>query len=142
MRVAPDLADPSKLDWFGLKVVTISGSHSLPHSHNFTKQTSRLESPTRDLEIKAPKELKLESRGGNIQTLAQNDITFRSEIGALRLESSSIIVPELPTAKVTHRPIASRNFDVFQLCVCETGRLFLADPHVVCASENEDGLCR
>lgn len=102
----------------------------------------RLESPTRDLEIKAPKELKLESRGGNIQTLAQNDITFRSEIGALRLESSSIIVPQLPTAKVTHRPIASRSFDVFQLCVCETGRLFLADPHVVCASENEDGLCR
>ncbi|XP_066140703.1 delta-sarcoglycan isoform X1 [Euwallacea fornicatus] len=105
-------------------------------------QDLRLESPTRSLQIKAPKELKLESRGGHINTLAQSDISFRSEIGAIRLESSSIIVPELPTAKVSHRPVAARSFDVFQLCACESGRLFLADPHAVCASENDDGFCR
>ncbi|CAH1123727.1 unnamed protein product [Ceutorhynchus assimilis] len=102
----------------------------------------RLESPTRNLEIKAPKELRLESRGGQITAQAQNDVSFRSEVGAIRLQSSSVIVPQLPTAKITNRPVAARSFDVFQLCACESGKLFLADPHMVCASENEDGFCR
>ncbi|XP_048517683.1 delta-sarcoglycan isoform X2 [Dendroctonus ponderosae] len=102
----------------------------------------RLESPTRGLQIRAPKELKLESRGGHINALAQNDVSFRSEMGAIRLQSSSIIVPQLPTAKVTNRQVGARSFEVFQLCACENGKLFLADPHVVCASENEDSFCR
>ncbi|XP_050299274.1 delta-sarcoglycan [Anthonomus grandis grandis] len=102
----------------------------------------RLESPTRSLQIEAPKELKLESKGGAINTFAQNDITFQSEVGAIRLQASSIIVPQIPTAKVTDRPTSTRHFDVFQLCACESGRLFLADPHIVCASESDDGLCR
>ncbi|KAL1509101.1 hypothetical protein ABEB36_003895 [Hypothenemus hampei] len=118
----------------------------------------RLESPTRSLHIKAPKELKFESRGGQIDSLAQNDVTFRSESGAIRLHSSSIIVPHLPTAKMisTHHSSATtgssssssdrdrgnKNFAVFQLCACESGRLFLADPHAICESENSDGFCR
>ncbi|XP_076273501.1 sarcoglycan delta isoform X2 [Rhynchophorus ferrugineus] len=102
----------------------------------------RLESSTRSLHIKASRDLLVESRGGHVSTEALNDITFKSEVGAVHLQSSSVIVPQLPTAKITKRPMTTKSFDVFQLCACESGKLFLASPHVVCASENEDGLCR
>ncbi|XP_030767819.1 zeta-sarcoglycan [Sitophilus oryzae] len=102
----------------------------------------RLESSTRGLQIRAPRDLLLESRGGHVSTIALNDVSFKSEVGAIHLQSSSVMVPQLPTAKVTNRPMTARSFDVFQLCACESGKLFLASPHAVCASENEDGLCR
>ncbi|ENN82925.1 hypothetical protein YQE_00675, partial [Dendroctonus ponderosae] len=128
------------------RLVRAESGHDLSLSRTFViiqfGVNYRLESPTRGLQIRAPKELKLESRGGHINALAQNDVSFRSEMGAIRLQSSSIIVPQLPTAKVTNRQVGARSFEVFQLCACENGKLFLADPHVVCASENEDSFCR
>ncbi|KAF7263267.1 hypothetical protein GWI33_003249, partial [Rhynchophorus ferrugineus] len=60
-----------------------------------------LESSTRSLHIKASRDLLVESRGGHVSTEALNDITFKSEVGAVHLQSSSVIVPQLPTAKIT-----------------------------------------
>ncbi|XP_074032264.1 sarcoglycan delta isoform X2 [Leptinotarsa decemlineata] len=102
----------------------------------------RLESPTRTLEIRAARALNMESRGGKIETMALSDITFHSEVGAIKLETSSIVMPRLPTAKVSSSSSANSKHDIYQLCVCESGKLFLASPHVVCASENDDRLCR
>nr|CAI5847236.1 unnamed protein product [Callosobruchus analis] len=115
----------------------------------------RLESPTRSLEMKGAKGVHLESRGGGIGAVAFNDISFKSEVGALRLDTASILMPALPTAKLTspgnlkysNIPPAELGStqstpDIYQLCVCESGKLFLASPHLVCASENDDKVCR
>ncbi|XP_050511082.1 gamma-sarcoglycan isoform X2 [Diabrotica virgifera virgifera] len=102
----------------------------------------RLESPTRSLEIKAAKGIHMESRGGKIRTISLNDLTLHSEVGSIKLETSSILMPLLPTAKVMSRAASSDTYDIYQLCVCESGKLFLASPHLVCASENDDRLCR
>ncbi|XP_056638590.1 gamma-sarcoglycan isoform X1 [Diorhabda sublineata] len=102
----------------------------------------RLESPTRSLDIKAAKEINIESRGGKIRTLSFNDISLHSEVGAIKLETRSLLMPLIPTAKVTSRAASSGSYDIYQLCVCESGKLFLASPHLVCASENDDRLCR
>ncbi|CAH2013267.1 unnamed protein product [Acanthoscelides obtectus] len=114
-----------------------------------------MESPTRSLEIKGSKGVHLESRGGGIGAVAFNDISFKSEVGALRLDTASILMPALPTAKPTSpghlkysnpQPAGSGSAqsapDIYQLCVCESGKLFLASPHLVCASENDDRVCR
>lgn len=74
-------------------------------------------------------------------------------MGAIKLESSSVVMPSLPTAKVgprmTHSGgggsdsgVGATSYEIFQLCVCESGKLFLASPHLVCASENDDRVCR
>ncbi|KAG5887155.1 hypothetical protein JTB14_016849 [Gonioctena quinquepunctata] len=102
----------------------------------------RLESPTRTLEVRAAKVLHMESRGGKIDTIALSDISFHSEVGAIKMETSSIIMPLLPIAKASHGSATSSKHDIYQLCVCESGKLFLASPHLVCASENDDRLCR
>lgn len=61
-------------------------------------------------------------------------------------------MPSLPTAEIGPRmamnsgTVNSANggtaYEIFQLCVCQSGKLFLAAPHLVCASENEDRVCR
>ncbi|KAJ8984455.1 hypothetical protein NQ317_012520 [Molorchus minor] len=102
----------------------------------------KLESPTRTLDIRAPKGVHLESRGGQIQTIALNDISLRSEEGAIRLETSSVMLPFIPIVNVSSRPTSSRTHSVYQLCVCESGKLFLASPHSVCASEGDSRICR
>ncbi|CAG9838001.1 unnamed protein product [Diabrotica balteata] len=102
----------------------------------------RLESPTRSLEIKAAKRIHMESQGGKIRTISFNDLTLHSEVGSIKLETSSILMPLIPTAKVMSRAATSDTYDIYQLCVCESGKLFLASPHLVCASENDDRLCR
>lgn len=88
----------------------------------------------------------MESLGGKIRTIALNDISFTSEVGAIKLESSSIVMPSLPTAKIGPRTQSGDSsdaaYEIFQLCVCESGKLFLALPHLVCASENDDRVCR
>ncbi|KAJ8922665.1 hypothetical protein NQ315_007697 [Exocentrus adspersus] len=102
----------------------------------------RLESPTRTLSVTAPKGIHMESRGGTIRAIALNDISFKSEVGAVKLETSSVMMPLIPIANLSNRPTASRSHDVYQLCVCESGKLFLASPHTVCASENDGRVCR
>ncbi|CAG9823204.1 unnamed protein product [Phaedon cochleariae] len=102
----------------------------------------RLESPTRTLQVRAPRGIHMESLGGKLDATILLDMTFRSEVGAIRLDAGSILMPLLPTAKVVSRPATGSKHDIFQLCVCESGKLFLASPHLVCASENDDRLCR
>ncbi|CAH0560873.1 unnamed protein product [Brassicogethes aeneus] len=98
----------------------------------------RLTSPTRQLSIYAPKGLKLESLAGKISAESFDNMTFRSEAGAVKLESSVILMPKLPTAKVNKRPIVTKKRNnIFQLCACGNGKLFLAPPHTVCATDEE-----
>ncbi|KAK9870946.1 hypothetical protein WA026_009906 [Henosepilachna vigintioctopunctata] len=102
----------------------------------------RLESPTGSLHVKAPQGVNIESRGGKINLLSFNDITLKSEVGSINLESSSILMPALPTAISTSRSTSSKSHDIYQLCVCDNGKLFLAHPQHICAVSNDDLICR
>ncbi|XP_018565194.1 gamma-sarcoglycan [Anoplophora glabripennis] len=102
----------------------------------------RLESPTKTLAVTASKSIHMESLGGRIKVNALNDISLKSEGGAVKLETSSIMMPLIPIANLSNRPAAYRSHDVYQLCACESGKLFLASPHSECASENDGRVCR
>lgn len=102
----------------------------------------RLESPTGSLHVKAPQGVNIESRGGKINLLSFNDITLKSEVGSINLESSSILMPALPTAVSTTRPTSSKTHEIYQLCVCDNGKLFLAHPQHICAANSDDIICR
>ncbi|XP_049826108.1 gamma-sarcoglycan isoform X2 [Aethina tumida] len=102
-------------------------------------QDLRLTSPTRQLSIYAPRGLRLESLGGKIHAESFDNMTFHSEAGALRLESKFILMPRLPTAKISKTKVPSkRRNSIFQLCACMNGKLFLAPPHTVCATDDEN----
>lgn len=90
--------------------------------------------------MRAPAGINIESRAGDIKSMSLNDIKLKSVAGEIRLESSSVLMPTLPTAIPSSK--ASRSHEIFQLCACKNGRLFLAPPHSVCAADDDERICR
>ncbi|KAF5289339.1 hypothetical protein FQA39_LY15125 [Lamprigera yunnana] len=75
----------------------------------------RLESPTRSLEMRAPMGINVESRAGDIKLMSLNDIKLKSVAGQVRLESSSILMPQLPHATSSPRSMQRRFRKLTQL---------------------------
>nr|CAD7257114.1 unnamed protein product [Timema shepardi] len=111
----------------------------------------RLESPTRSLKVRAPLGVLIESRAGDISASCLTDLKLQSLAGAVRLDSANVFLPGLKTAPpplpgapppaVPRRPNSPRH-EIFQLCVCSNGKLFLASPEGVCAADDDSVVCR
>ncbi|XP_050676999.1 delta-sarcoglycan-like [Leptidea sinapis] len=105
-----------------------------------------LESPTRSLEMHASQSIGLESRAGDITASCLTTFRLRSVAGAIRLDAPSIYLPKLKSALPlpssvphSHDP---HHQNIYQLCACANGKLFLAPPHTVCAAREESLICR
>lgn len=105
-----------------------------------------LESPTRSLEMHAAQNIALESRAGDISASCLTTFRLRSVAGSIRLDAPSIFMPKLksalplpPSTPHTHDP---HHQNIYQLCACANGKLFLAPPHGVCAAREESLICR
>ncbi|XP_072941675.1 zeta-sarcoglycan-like [Epargyreus clarus] len=105
-----------------------------------------LESPTRSLEMHAAQSIALESRAGDITASCLTTFRLRSVAGAIRLDAPSIYMPKLksalplpPSTPHTHDP---HHQNIYQLCACANGKLFLAPPHGACAAREESLICR
>nr|CAD7423611.1 unnamed protein product [Timema monikensis] len=69
----------------------------------------------------------------------------------VRLDSANVFLPGLKTAPpplpgapppaVPRRPNSPRH-EIYQLCVCSNGKLFLASPEGVCAADDDSVVCR
>ncbi|XP_071452552.1 delta-sarcoglycan-like isoform X2 [Hetaerina americana] len=113
----------------------------------------RLESPTRSLEVKGPLGVAIESRAGDISASCLSDMLLKSIDGTIRLDSASVMLPKLKLVNLPPLPTRRkpspresdihahrRGFEVFQLCVCGTGKLFVAPPMGECIADGE--VCR
>lgn len=77
-----------------------------------------------------------------MRVVALKDIELKTEEGFISLNSRSIVMPSLPTVKPVHRTEEQKTKHVYQLCVCENGRLFLAPSSSICATDDDDRVCR
>ncbi|CAH2091899.1 unnamed protein product [Euphydryas editha] len=105
-----------------------------------------LESPTRSLEMHAAQSIALESRAGDITASCLSTFRLRSIAGSIRLDAPSIYMPKLKSALPLptsaphgHDP---HHQNIYQLCACANGKLFLAPPHGICAAREESLICR
>jgi len=100
----------------------------------------KLESPTRSLEIQASQEIFIQSRAGSIETASLNDIKIRSSSGSIRLDAEQIILSNLNQFIISDKTTSDQN-KVYQLCICENGKIFLAPSHFfICAGDST--ICR
>ncbi|CAL4065713.1 unnamed protein product [Meganyctiphanes norvegica] len=113
-----------------------SGSVQTPHVTAPVGESLMLESATRSLEISAPQGVALESRAGTITAHCLNDFTLQSTGGHIKFDTSKIFLKGLRTSRTEPSP-ENKPPDVYQVCVCSNGRLFLAKPEGVCASDQE-----
>ncbi|KAL4703404.1 hypothetical protein ACJJTC_011193 [Scirpophaga incertulas] len=105
-----------------------------------------LESPTRSLEMHAAQSIAMESRAGDISASCLTTFRLKSVAGSIRLDAPSIYMPKLksalplpPSAPHTHDP---HHQNIYQLCACANGKLFLAPPHGACAAREDSMICR
>lgn len=105
----------------------------------------KLESPTRTLQMQAPLGITIESQAGDIAATCYEDLRLKSTGGTVRIDSPSIVLANLRTAVVTVKPKlplqqqsanpTRSTVQVFQVCVCSNGRLFLSSPDGACVAD-------
>ncbi|XP_076319360.1 zeta-sarcoglycan-like [Tachypleus tridentatus] len=104
--------------------VIFDGSIQTPLVRSESFQQLRLESPTRTLKVGAPEGVAIESRAGDITAACRKDLTLRSKEGKIWFDSEKI---ELKNIKIALPTTRGRTYaGIYQLCVCENGRLFLS----------------
>ncbi|XP_024939656.1 zeta-sarcoglycan isoform X2 [Cephus cinctus] len=106
----------------------------------------KLESSTRDLEVRAPQRIVIESWAGEITASCLRDMMLQSVAGAVRIDAKSVFLKGLRTASPrqshtgseqhsrSHQ--SSHEITVYQLCACANGKLFLARPEGVCQADD------
>ncbi|XP_059482697.1 delta-sarcoglycan [Neocloeon triangulifer] len=100
----------------------------------------KLESPTRSLHVKAPQGVSIEARAGEISANCLSDMKLQSVAGTVRLEAANVFMPGLREASRGSGQSSRATQDVYQLCACANGRVFLAQPDVACAADSD--VCR
>lgn len=108
----------------------------------------RLESATRSLEVRASQRIVLDSFGGEIHASCLSDLTLQSVEGAITLHSKSVFLKGLKVAlpvqghlsreqpqQYSGRGGHQNQRGIYQLCACENGKLFLANPEGSCQAD-------
>ncbi|XP_018007716.1 zeta-sarcoglycan [Hyalella azteca] len=113
-----------------------SGSVQTSHVSAPVGKSLLLESTTRALEVAAPQGVTVESRAGGISAHCLGDLTLQSTGGVIKLATSKVVVRGLPTSTVQNFDPDLVGPDVYQVCVCSGGRIFLASPGGVCAADH------
>ncbi|XP_071949537.1 zeta-sarcoglycan-like [Antedon mediterranea] len=86
-----------------------------------------LESPIGDVTVDAAKKITISSKN-DIKSSCHGDMTLGSSTGKIILKSSNIQIPGLTDS--------STAASAYQLCICENGRIFLAEPSQQCVPTN------
>ncbi|XP_072849806.2 gamma-sarcoglycan [Pogona vitticeps] len=96
----------------------------------------RLESPTRSLSMDAPRGVFIKAQTGKIEALSHLDIQLHSSDGTVMLDAETLRMPKLPQGTSGESEIAQ---ELYEVCVCLDGRLYLAEADVVstCLEYNE-----
>ncbi|XP_034246107.1 delta-sarcoglycan [Thrips palmi] len=114
----------------------------------------RLESPTRSLWVRAPQGVAIESRAGDISASCLTDLKLQSVAGSIRLDSARLFLPsmkmavaEVPAGKAASsraqgRQEGRRRDEIYQLCMCGNGKLFLSAAEGLCAADDDSLVCR
>lgn len=110
--------------------VRFTGSVQTPVIKSEPFEQLRIESPTRSLAISAPEGVSLESRAGDISASCLKDFKIQSKEGIITIDSEYIELHNLKQAYPASR--GNTYPSIYQICVCQNGRLFVAAPEGVC----------
>lgn len=118
--------------------VRFDGSVQTPLVRAETFKQLKLESPTRRLVVEGPQGVLVESKAGDISVACHRNLTLQSNQGEIFLDSERLVFQNLKTPLPALSGSPYKN--VYQLCVCQTGVLFLSDPDGHCRAD--DSVCK
>ncbi|XP_029026884.1 gamma-sarcoglycan [Betta splendens] len=127
---------PDKLRVTGPEGALFQHSVEVPVLRSELFKDLRLESPTRSLSMDAPKGVHLKALAGNVEAASNMDVVLQSSLGLLVLDAETVRMPRLPLSR---DGVPGSEPDVFEVCVCPSGKLFLSKAAVSSTcSENQD----
>lgn len=118
--------------------VGFDGSVQTPLVRAETFKQLKLESPTRRLVVEGPQGVLVESKAGDISVACHRNLTLQSNQGEIFLDSERLVFQNLKTPLPALSGSPYKN--VYQLCVCQTGVLFLSEPDGHCRAD--DSVCK
>jgi len=91
-------------------------------------ETLVLESLTRGLRMTGPKGVELESSAGGVNIKAYRNIKLNSKEGKIELMGSDVRLTNIPIGNMSRITTVNprQQQRIYQVCVCESGKLFLA----------------
>ncbi|KAG1662135.1 Zeta-sarcoglycan [Nymphon striatum] len=108
--------------------------------HSGLHSSLRLQAPTRKIQIDGPEGVSLEAKAGGIGASSAQDLKLKSIDGAISLDSRHIELKNLRTSEpnTDDDEVISKETDipVYQLCVCDNGKLFLSLPSGNCKADD------
>nr|XP_020455919.1 gamma-sarcoglycan [Monopterus albus]XP_020455921.1 gamma-sarcoglycan [Monopterus albus]XP_020455922.1 gamma-sarcoglycan [Monopterus albus] len=118
---------PDKLRVTGPEGALFQHSVEVPQLRSELLKDLRLESPTRSLSMDAPKGVHLKALAGNIEVASNLDVILQSTGGLLVLDAETVRMPNLTLSK---GGISGNAQDLYEVCVCPSGKLFLSKAEV------------
>lgn len=120
-----------------------NGSVQTPLVRTDSRNELSIESFARSIEILGAIGVALESRAGDLIASCLLDLKLQSVEGTIQLDAAQLYLKGLQTAKPpgTGKHVVSRS-EIYQLCVCGNGKLFLAPPDGQCIFETENNVCK
>ncbi|XP_007889652.1 delta-sarcoglycan [Callorhinchus milii] len=128
-----------RLRVLGAEGAVFDSSLETPHIRAEPFKQLRLESPTRSLIMEAPKGVEIDAEAGDLKALCRNELKLESEDGEIILDARNIKLPRLP--KGTYTPSATGRQNVFEVCVCPNGRLFLSQSGTGSTCQINNSIC-
>ncbi|XP_077863915.1 zeta-sarcoglycan-like [Saccoglossus kowalevskii] len=115
----------------GAEGAVFEGAIQTPHIRAEAREELRLESTTRSLYMQAPEGIELDAEGGDFTATCRTDLRLQSKQGSIVLDTKNIEFKSLQKSSAgstggTYYP------DVYELCTCLSGKLFIADAESGC----------
>ncbi|XP_008306706.1 gamma-sarcoglycan [Cynoglossus semilaevis] len=127
---------PDKLRVTGPEGALFQHSVEVPVLRSELFKDLKLESPTRSLSMDAPKGVHIKAPNGNIEAASNMDVVLHSTVGLMVLDAETVRMPSLP---VSQGGFSGNPQDLFEVCVCPSGKLFLSKAEVISTcSENQE----
>uniref|UniRef100_A0A8C2X2F4 Sarcoglycan zeta n=1 Tax=Cyclopterus lumpus TaxID=8103 RepID=A0A8C2X2F4_CYCLU len=102
----------------------------------------RLESPTRTLTMEAPRGVEVSAAKGPLKVSSRKDLQLESTEGEILLDAQTIQLGRLPLGVYTESPNqASREQAVYEVCVCPSGKIYLAPAETSSTCQAMSNIC-
>lgn len=112
---------------------SLQSSLQTPLVKGSAKEELVLESLTNSLRLTGAEGVQVGSTAGGISLVSFQDIKIRSKLGKVDIRGSDIWLKDIPVINASSRQSSyNNNIDIFQVCVCESGKLFLSPARSLC----------
>ncbi|XP_050416869.1 zeta-sarcoglycan [Patella vulgata] len=116
--------------------VIFDGSIETPSLRGPISEELKIESPSSSVEISGSAGVSVQAPAGDVELKSQDNIRLQTSSGAIHLDSKDIFLKNIKESDTSGIQGVSSS-DIYQLCMCQNGRVFLAEADGICSATSD-----